>query len=572
LVSVLDGVIRKARRITGDPVLRRWLVGRVLGRYAGEPAFTPHQPPYLDDQLPLGRESPAPPVPFSALPDEPPERPIEFDLAGTRVTVEPGNEGEVFERHFDDREVELALHRFAWLPSIGNEIDPAWVQVLWSAWCARFTQPKDGWAWHPYTTAERAANILSFAGSRGLPGPLDDTLALLNEHGLAIAKRLEFFGDHHTSNHLANNGRGLFLLGLALGLPKATDLGGRILCHEAARLFGGSGILREASSHYHILLAKQYAECWFTARRHGRSETADLATVTARALAVIPNLVLGGGMPLIGDISPDIAPDALGNLTAHGTWRAGLDEGDRKALNELATSVPAPDEAALVEDGWLRADFASWSCLWHLAPGGWCPMPGHGHQDAGAFELHHDATPVFVDPGRGAYGDTGDAAFYASARAHNTVLIDDADPYVPNRPYYDDAFRRAVGGPAPLMERLPDGVRTVHHGYGRLAGLGAVERQWRFATAGFAIDDRVDGSGRHFVRRLLHTPLAATRDGDAVVLDGNGTQFRITADASLDIRSVTRWTAYGRGEPATAIDAAIETQLPWSGSLKVEVV
>ena len=113
MVSVLDGVIRKARRITGDPVLRRWLVGRVLGRYAGEPAFTPHQPPYLDDQLPLGRESPAPPVPFSALPDEPPERPIEFDLAGTRVTVEPGNEGEVFERHFDDREVELALHRFA---------------------------------------------------------------------------------------------------------------------------------------------------------------------------------------------------------------------------------------------------------------------------------------------------------------------------------------------------------------------------------------------------------------------------------------------------------------------------
>src|SRR5690606_15729932 len=136
--------------------------------------------------------------------------------------------------------------------------DPAWLTLLWQAWAERFGRPDDGWAWHPYSAAERVVNILDFAQRRGLPAPADHTAALLARHAPAIAERLEYFGEHHTSNHLSNNGRGLYRLGLALGLPAATEMGMRILLAEAERIFAPSGVLREGSSHYHLLLTRNY--------------------------------------------------------------------------------------------------------------------------------------------------------------------------------------------------------------------------------------------------------------------------------------------------------------------------
>ena len=52
----------------------------------------------------------------------------------------------------------------------------------------------------------------------GLPGPADDTLRVLAEHGRSILGSLEYFGEDATGNHLSNNGRGLYLLGLTLGI------------------------------------------------------------------------------------------------------------------------------------------------------------------------------------------------------------------------------------------------------------------------------------------------------------------------------------------------------------------
>ena len=37
------------------------------------------------------------------------------------------------------------------------------------------------------------------------------------------------FCDHHTSNHLANNGRGLYIIGAVLEDEQMLDLGGQIL-------------------------------------------------------------------------------------------------------------------------------------------------------------------------------------------------------------------------------------------------------------------------------------------------------------------------------------------------------
>ena len=458
---------------------------------------------------------------------------------------------------------------------LGDGVEPAWVVLLWRAWRDRYATPDGGVAWHPYTAAERAINLVDFARRSGLPRPGEETLDLLARHAPAIAGRLEYFGEHHTSNHLANDGRGLYLLGLALGLPGCADMGGRILVREARRIFAPSGVMREGSSHYHLLLARAYASAWLAARTHGRAEASALEGVVRKAIAVIPRLALPGGLPLIGDISPDCPVGFLTGLAPDGGrdgWVGGLDPGDREAMVALSESCAPVAVGALAADGWLRADFGRWSGLWHAAPEGWSRMPGHGHQDCGGFEVHYGAEPLFRDLGRGAYTETGQAAHDRSALAHNTVVIDGADPYPPNKPYYDPAFRRRIGGPPPVLSRRGNEVTLSHEGYARLPGGGAVHRSWTFSRSGFRVRDRIEGGGRHRVTRRLHTVSAVEPTAEGVVIRGETARFRVVGDGPMTREPATFWSAYGMGEPATAIDVTIDAELPLDCEFTVQAL
>ena len=545
----MPALIRKARQVLGDAALRRWLVGRALARNPAPPSFTAHRPPYLDGLLPLAPEAPV--ARFPPLPEAAPRRPIDLILAGE--TTAAGDD--LFERDFADIETLLSVHRFAWLP-LADANDPdtaAWLTVLWNRWRETFATPDDGWAWHPYTAAERAINLLDFAAKRGLPVPVDETLDLLAAHAPAIAERLEYFGDHHTSNHLSNNGRGLYRIGVALGLPEATAMGARILTHEATRLFAPSGVLREGSSHYHALLVAQYRSCRDATPE--RAKAAAFDEVVRRGLSVLKTMTLPGGLPLIGDISPDLSPERL--LAA--------------LADDLESAEPCPPEE-LAADGWLRGEFGPWAGLWHADANGFSPMPGHGHQDCGGFELHYGNLPVFVDSGRGSYNKAGEADPDVRAPAHNSLTIDGKDPFPPNKPYYDDAFRRRIGGPAPLLDAKPGRVKLRHDGFGRLKGVGTHIRRWRFDTNRLTLSDIVEGAGTHRLARRLHTPLSVVGDDGAAILRGPGITLRVRADSPVTIREGRRWTAYGTAEPTTIIEISQRVRLPWSGAMQIEVL
>ncbi|MBI2236362.1 MAG: heparinase II/III family protein [Magnetospirillum sp.] len=559
-------LLRKAKQLAADPTLLRFLVERALGRVAKPRAFTPGHPPYLAS-LALG----SPPA-FRSWPETTsaePQRALTLPLPGASVTLEPGEAARLFDTDFPDLETRLALHRFAWLPLVAAE--PAWVVALWREWAKRFGWPEPGWEWHPYTAAERAINLLAFARRHGLPGPADATLALLAAHGPAIASRLEYGGEHYTGNHLANDGRGLYLLGLELGWEACAGLGRDILLNEADRIFLPTGMLREGSSHYQLLLARGYLSAWLAARRHHRTEAATLAGIARRALGAAQRLALPGGLPLVGDISPDCPPAFLACLLPggdlHGGWGGLLDDDERAAVAQLRDGA-APEGGS---DGWLKAAFGEWAGLWYAAPQGWPFMPGHGHQDLGACELHWRGVPLFIDPGRGGYGESGPAALYRSAAVHSTLHLDGADPTPPNKPYYDDAFRARAGGGPPRLDRLGDGVRLTHHGF-RRQGAKQVERRWKFSSDGFETIDTVDGGGAPRITRRLVTPWPVRLDGGAALVHTPAGSLRMTADAPLTLARLTRWTAYGEGQPAMAITAECGSLLPWRGRMSVEVV
>lgn len=556
-VPIISAFFRKIYQVITDSVLRRWIISRLLGRYGDLPSFKIYCPPYLVNFFPLVMEDP-----ICTLPDlhaDVPKNLIHLALPGSDLTLMPGETP--FKRCYPDIETLLAIHRFAWLPLI-TKVDPAWVATLWKIWMESYGTSCDGWAWHPYTAAERIINILNFARQYGLPGPRNKTLQILAAHGSAIANKLEYFGDHNTGNHLSNNGRGLYRLGLELGLSHCTEMGAQILLAESNRIFGASGMLREGSSHYHLLLTRNYLDCWLTARRFKRPEQNDFRQIAARTLRAARIFSLPGKMPLIGDISPDCPPFFLKGLLPNGTggWIDRLRTEDRAAIVDLRDIQVTSDSVAT--EGWLRFETGNWSGLWYVDPDGWPHIPGHGHQDTGSFELHVNDEPLFVDPGRGAYGETGDAVFYRSALAHNMICINGADPYPPNKPYYSTAFRRTVGGAVPTLTKTQTGVRLYYEGFRHLSGVSAVVREWQFCDKQLTIRDRVNGNHRcRRISRFFHTPHPAIIHGKTAIIQGKYC-YRLRGSCKPIIRPTTLWKAYGKGIPGSCIAFDVVQSLP----------
>ena len=571
---MIGKLVRKARQVRDDPVLRRWLLARATGQTSRAARVRQAIPAYLDGQTALSVTDVVRPADLSVVMPAEPSSALDLSLPGAGVRLEPGEAPALFTRNFTDTETLLAVHRFAWLPLMTPDIDPAWVAALWRAWLAKFETPSHSWPWHPYTAAERAINIIHYCRKVGYPGDPEEMASVLACHATAIMERLEYFGDAYTSNHLANNGRGLYYLGLFLNWPACISAGKTILLHEAKRIFTETGMLREGSSHYHLLLTRNYIDAWLAACRYGRSEAQAFRSVAERALGGARLFALPGGFPLVGDISPDCPPVFLTGLTGltEGTagWLAAQDEDDRRKIEALWAALPPLTLDRYLADGWLRFSDGAWAGLWHCAPDGWSAMPGHGHQDCGGFELHYKDEPVFIDLGRGAYGDKGDAAYYCDAAAHNGLRINGQDPYPPNRPYYDPAFRRRIAGPRPTFKRRDDGVELVHHGYTRV-GVGKVRRIWAFADQRLTISDQVEGGGCATVERRLHTSLPVARDGDRVVLQGRRARYVIDLNAPTEFQPTTRWQAYGDGKPATAIICTQNVALPNVRRLTVEV-
>jgi hypothetical protein len=565
---IIGSLIRKSRQVLDDPVLRTWLLRRLARLEKSPPEFSPGRPQYLDH---CGAEKQELTVPIWPETDQAsgfdtPMVPIRITLPSETAELAPGNGADLFTRDYEDLETQLAVHRFAWVPLAGPDVNPDWVAALWEDWVARFADRKTGWPWHAYTAAERAINIIDFGRRFGLPGDRSGMAELLIDHGDIIRDNLEYYGEHYTSNHLSNNGRGLLRIGTAFGHAGHVETGIRILIAEASRIFGRSGVLREGSTHYHLLLTRNYIDAWLDADAAGLEQANVLRDIAERALAALPGLCLPGGVPLIGDISPDAPPFyfcRLAGLPATANaWPDVLSSDRKEKCEDLLSGRVAVSPDRLAEDGWHRFGHGAWQGLAFVSPDGWPPMPGHGHQDLGSFELHDGATPVIVDPGRGSYADSE----YELAARHNGVTIDGREPAPANRPYYSDAFRRRILRQTPQMQRTRSGRRLSFSGMAHHGSIHRTEREWRFDDDSVEIVDLIDGQGEHYIVRRFIVLGDVTLSGTEARIANGDRMYRLSAETTPDIQAITRWSAYGEGRPASMISFGQTATLPFEGT------
>lgn len=556
---MISGIFRKASNVLDDPVLRRWLYLRLVGQVEALPRQVRRTPDYLsgipgvNDAVAAGR------LPTADIPD--PGAEIHLDLAGTDQSLAPGGEEDFVSQTFADTETLLAIHRFSWLPLSESDQKYEWANAIWRAWINKFGR-QEGWAWHPYTVAERLINLFLAAHDAGRAGAALADAGWIAKHGQAILNGLEYFGEGQTGNHLANNGRGLYLAGLAFDTGSWVDAGEKLLLEHAKSIFLPSGELREGSTHYHLLVCRWYLECWLAAERHGRRAAGDLREICLAALGILPEFAMPAGLALVGDVSPDCPPSYLESLVTGKLegWLAQLSPAHQQSIRTLRDEARERHDYRSGPGLWHRKEFGEWAVFWNLPPEGWPPQPGHGHSDFGGFELHRAGERIFVDPGRRSYGPAGEQDKLAAR--HNCLRIDGHDAYPVNRAYYSDSFRRSITGAPPRYNDSNDSIELETGAFRRIPGVENWRRRWRRDGQALCIDDEVTGAGEHVVRRYFQTALPVSQEPGALLIGGH----RFTADGEITVVPGAYWPAYNRAEKAATVIVENRTRLPWSGT------
>jgi hypothetical protein len=216
-------------------------------------------------------------------------------------------------------------------------------------------------------------------------------------------------------------------------------------------------------------------------------------------------------------------------------------------------------------------------------PLGYLSIAAHGHADALSIVLNVGGQEVLVDPGTYAYHtESAWRRYFRSTRAHNTVLIDDADQSVQR-----GNFMWSQHATATCMEFSEAAGRQrftgEHDGYLRLKDPLRHRRQidYDLATRSFEITDTLECKGTHRGVRHWHFAemlLPVVKTGEIVVQTRNF-RIRIVSDVPPQATQVHRggtseqggWVSRRFGYKQPAATVAWHTQIHGTTSLRTRI-
>ena len=282
------------------------------------------------------------------------------------------------------------------------------MQDEWAAACP----PERGEAWEPYPTARR---ILSWAEAAAIE-PRIAAPQMAQRLAFHLAHLSAHLEHHLRGNHLLCDAAALVAGGAMLAGPEgeaALRAGAALLERELLTQVLGDGGYAERTVQYHAVVMKDA----LLALELSRARKASLRPRIGEALAKMALWLWrtrrpDGSWPLVNDAAPQSFELAHENLV--------------RATRLQLFSEPSPSsatETALPDTGWTFLRDLGSELFFDTGAIGPSDQPGHGHDDALAYELRWYGMPVVSDSGVTTYERDPIRDFERSARAHATLSV-----------------------------------------------------------------------------------------------------------------------------------------------------
>ena len=429
-------------------------------------------------------------------------------------------------KEYSDSEDVAAFHRFFWLYRLiwengvgGNPRINGTVKGIIYSWIDSI-ESKDknqvhSEVWQTYSVVER---LISWVMILGLTEENQDKDKKIIESIIRqldhIQNNFEYYGEDFTSNHFCNNGRGLYICGIVLGIEEYTKLGKKIIINMIEKIVPDNTFLREGSVHYQFLITKWMCDCLWIARECGDEDFGKWIEPHVAGLAKGCRYFLikgidGWQIPLIGDISPDLVPDWIIGVPWVAQYltlgRCGTDIPEKTGYHSFVKECK--DTYYFIQDGeivsagsndWQSIQSNSFNVFVHvnnsLFPNN---LTGHFHHDSGSFVVYYNGLPLFIDCGRVNYEPDGAGIWMKGCYGHNLLCVNDCNPEPDMRSFYTKEFLDNYLGEAPKIEKKENEIITsVFHGK-RIKGIDAHIRTIEVKNKSIIIEDRIEGHGSH---------------------------------------------------------------------------
>jgi hypothetical protein len=459
------------------------------------------------------------------------------------------------DRRYRDTFRELLLHWMARNPP-GVEA-PNWASALEVAYRLNV------WTWAFYFFRAELEDESLLALARGLWW-----------HGSFLAANLEIASPN---NHLLLEAKALALAGLLFpefgGAREWQRRGLALVWREVRRQVHADGVHFEQAVLYHQIIASELLECLIVLERNSVPTPPDIRERFALMLEFERALRKPDGtLPLLGDSALEdsyVRFDALAGgaalLRRPELASGSMDELTRWLVGDVEAVQPAPkpDSRAFRVGGYCVMRAPDRYLVFDCGPFGAPHAPGHGHADALSLELFALGRTLLLDPGVYSYhlGDDW-RNYFRGTRAHNTVLVDEADQSeLAGQWGVNRAARTILRAWASRADF--DLAAGEHDGYTRLAQPITHRRQIVFVKPEYWIVlDQLLGAGEHHFDVLWHCAPDATVEvygGLSAVTYPDGSGLLI-APATMDEvtvicgseKPIQGWASYRSGEKQLA--------------------
>jgi hypothetical protein len=468
------------------------------------------------------------------------------------------------------------LHRCHFLRTVvrhfaqtGSNEAAQWIDAVIRSWITRFPAPVGsnggaGPSWETLSIAWRIREWLWVAGIVWQSPSLrrDTRIAMLASLWESAQSLMHHKG--HPNNWLLVESGALALLGLCFPEFKEAEqwfsTGLERLCAELARQFYPDGVHFELSPLYHGICIGVLLDLVNAASFYERSLHAGILEVLEKGLDYLAWIMRPDHIwPALND-----SGGFQGNYCAlmkYAGYTLGKGKHRRRAWD--CESDPQARGCRTFQDGGvtiMRTGNRQHPAylLFRAGPAG----ASHVHRDVLSLELHAMGRSWLVDPGIASYAPGELTDYYRSAKAHNTILIDDREP----RPDLQDFRERTRSGRENTFSLCGEDVHVaagIYRGpWGGDAGLHSWVRSIVCVKEGeyFIVVDELYGTGCHVVdTRWQFAPVE--------VRFSNETRSIIAVDSASGAALMIK-----PAEPHASLDVRIlqGSEVPWGGWVSKE--